>query len=345
MKFATHFCLSRFLRVWFTLILAISLLTTPAFAADAPDENAPDDAEITQEATPQPIPAKPDPSTMPQPIPDRDEISDEDTSIIDEEINDDERPKDRLNIASWITDSNGDITKQLYANATYTVHTRAEVIGEVAAERAIIWVYGMADPWAVPNRNSQRYASIVVGAIGDNVGYDSSEAQFRSATEDCLWADYVPNSARLAMAGEGGAIDIDDTELFNYKLGVLLGYDAADGNLPVGREYACEITFQIETSPFRKNLPTDASANETNDPASTEDADQADAPLLPEDPAEVDESSADNANNSNPAIRIVGDITRNVIGNLIGFCIGISVCILFVSWRTKRREKRDRKPK
>ncbi len=335
MKFATHFCLSRFLRAWFALILAISLLTIPAFAADAPDKNAPDGVETTQETTSQPIPApaKPDPSTMPQPMPDRDEVSNEDASTIHEEINDDERPKDRLNIASWITDSNGDITKQLYANATYTVHTRAEVIGEVAAERAIIWVYNAAGPWAVPNRNSQRYASIVVGAIGDNVGYDSSEAQFRSATEDCLWANYVSNSARLAMAGEGGVIDVDDAELLNYELAVLLGYDAADGNLPVGREYACEITFQIETSPFRKNLPTDASANETNDPASTED------------PAEVDESSADNANNSNPAIRIVGNITRDVIGNLIGFGIGITVCMLFVSWRTKRREKRDRNPK
>lgn len=322
MKFATHFCLSRFLRVWLGLILTFSLLAIPAFAADTSGEDVADDTEIIQEATPQliPAPARPDPSTMLQSIPDSGDTSDEEVSIVHEEVNDDERPKNRLNIAAWITDSNGDITKQLYANTTYTIHTRAEVIGEVVAERARIWVYDAAGPRAVPNCNDQWYASILVGAVGDNVGYDSSEAQFRSATEDCLWVNYVSNSARLAMAGEGGVIDIDDAELLNYELGVLLGYDAADGNLPVGREYACEITFQIETSPFiSKNPTTDTSVNETDDKLSVDDA-------------------GDTSLTVQPVVVLASGVVGGVTGGIVGLAIYIA-CLLL--WK-KHKEKRDR---
>lgn len=292
MKFATHFCLSHFLRTWFNLALIMCLLTAPAYATNDTDDVSGDEPSIQETTLPIDLPA-PDknPAIDPGFVPD--ESLTLNGAFVSNQVDSGERPKNRLNSAAWITDSTDKITARLNADSIYTVHVYVDVVGDVAAEGARIWVWSNAlfDWIPIPSSDSKFDYSLCFGADGENVGYDDARASLKSATEYPLKASYVPGSAKLAMAGEGGTVSIKDVELGNYEIGAYLGYDAADGSLPVGREYACEITFQIKTEPFAKT----PSSPINGEPVSE---DIAKSPEHPDNQPSEPDHSDDAANNS-----------------------------------------------
>lgn len=66
-------------------------------------------------------------------------------------------------------------------------------------------------------------------------------------SDKTLKIKYVPGSAKILSAGKVNESKLSD-HLFRPQ-GIPIGYDALDGQLPGGREYACIVTFRFRTSP------------------------------------------------------------------------------------------------
>lgn len=97
-----------------------------------------------------------------------------------------------------------------------------------------------------------RIGAVIAYNDGQNDAPQLVSAYAEIFSDETLKLEYVPGSAKITSAGAVNNAQLSK-QLFKPQ-GIMLGYDALDGKLPGGRDYACIITFRFRTSASTWNI-------------------------------------------------------------------------------------------